>query len=89
MPATRNLKILGAAGIAAAVIGGATYGFTAQELTIKQLENKPPVVQKQIIIVTPTVMPTATPAATLKTKVVLPLGLTKIVTPTTSSKSGK
>lgn len=94
MPATRNLKILGGTALAAVVIGGATYGFTSQELTIKQLENKQPVVEKQIIVVTPTIMPTATPEATLKVqtsknKIVLPTGLIKTVTPTTTTRGGK
>lgn len=66
MPATRNLKILGGTALAAIVIGGATYGFTAQELKIVQLENKAPVIQKQIVVVTPTSVPTATPEARLK-----------------------
>lgn len=91
MPATRNLKILGGTALAAVVIGGATYGFTAQELTIKQLENKQPIVEKVTVVATPTVVPTATPAAilrleTVKNKVILPTGLTKSVTPTTVTK---
>lgn len=90
MPATRNLKILlGTAG-AAIIVGVGTYAATQQELTIKQLENKPATIVTKIVEVTPT----ATPSATLNLKsingkVVLPTGLTKIGTPASASKSAK
>ena len=79
---TNRAKALGVTAIAVVVVGGLSYG---QYVTTKQVANltanQTPVVVSKIVVVTPTTVPTATPAAGLKytpvTRIGTPASVTK------------
>lgn len=66
MMMTERGKILVATVLAIAVVGGLSYVQYGQEKQIESLKQSAPITVTKIVEVTPTSIPTATPAATLK-----------------------
>lgn len=74
---TPRAKLLGATIAFVVAVGGLSYAQYTTDKQVAKLSNPTPVVEKVTIVVTPTSVPTATPAAELKITSV------KVVTPAT------
>lgn len=78
---TNRSKLLGTTIVFVAVVGGLSYAQYQTDVKVAALRQPSPIVVTKVVVVTPTIAPTATPAAGLKytpvTRIGTPASITK------------